>query len=46
MSGALEIQVAKLRHNALRMLLGTVSGTVTSNLWKLLKHFFGVDEDP
>ena len=46
MSGALEIQAAKLRRDALRMLLGTVSGTVTSNLWKLLEHFFGVDEDP
>ena len=27
------------------MLLGTVSGSATSNLWKLLEHFFGVDED-
>ena len=46
MSGALGIQVAKLRCDALRMLLGTVSGTATSNLWKCLEHFFGVDEDP
>ena len=46
MSGALKIQVAKLRCDALRMLLGTVSRTAKSNLWKLLEHFFGVDEDP
>ena len=25
--------------------MSTVSGTATSNLWKLLKHFFGADED-
>ena len=26
--------------------MGTISGTATSNLWKLLKHFFSADEDP
>ena len=28
------------------MLLGTISGTATSNLWRLLEHFFGISEDP
>ena len=46
MSGVLEVQVAKLRRDALRMLLGTILGTATSNLWRLLEHFFGVAEDP
>ena len=32
MSGVLEVQVAKLRRDALHMLLGTISGTATSNL--------------
>ena len=45
MSGALEIQAAKLRFDALQVLLGTVSGSATSNLWKLLEYYFGVDED-
>ena len=46
MSGALEIHAAKMRRQALSLLLGTVSGSATTNLWKLLEHYFGVDEDP
>ena len=46
MSGILEVQAAKLRKDALQMLLGTISGTAMSNLWKLLEHFFGITEDP
>ena len=46
MAGVLEVQAAKLRRDALSMLLGTISGSATTNLWKLLEHFFGVDEDP
>ena len=46
MSGTLEIHAAKMRRQALSVLLGTVSGSATSNLWKLLEHYFGVDEDP
>ena len=46
MAGVLEVQAAKLRKDALSMLLGTISGTTTTNLWKLLEHFFGVDKDP
>ena len=46
MSGTLELHAAKLRRQALSVLLGTVSGTATSNLWKLLESYFGVDEDP
>ena len=46
MSGVLEVQAAKLRRDTLHMLLGTISGTATSNLWRLLEYFFGVSEDP
>ena len=46
MAGVLEGQATKLRRDALRLLLGTVSRTATSNLWKLPEHFFSVDEDP
>ena len=46
MAGVLEVQAAKLRRDALSMLLGTISDTATTNLWKLLEHFFGVAEDP
>ena len=46
MLGVLEVQAAKLRRDALHMLLGTISGTATSNLWKLLEHFFGIAKDP
>ena len=28
------------------MLLGTILGTATSNLWKLLEHYFSGVEDP
>ena len=46
MLGVLEVQAAKLRRDALQMLLGTIFGTATSNLWKLLEHYFGIVEDP
>ena len=45
-SGVLEVQAAKLRRDALRVLLGAICGSATSNLWKLLESFFGVAEDP
>ena len=46
MVGVLAVKATKLQRDALQLLLGTVSRTTTSNLWKLLEHFFSVDEDP
>ena len=46
MSGVLEVQAAKLRRDALCMLLGTILGMATSNLWRLLEHFFGIAKEP
>ena len=36
----------KLRRDALKLVNSTIAGTAMTNLWQLLKSFFGVDEEP
>ena len=45
-SGLLEAQAQKLRRDALKLVNSTIAGTAMTNLWQLLKSFFGVDEEP
>ena len=45
-SSLLEAQVQKLRRDALKLINSTITSTATTNLWQLLKSFFGVDKEP
>ena len=45
LSGVLEMQSAKLRRDALRMIDATITGTATNMFWNVMESFFGVEED-
>ena len=45
LSGVLEMQSAKLRRDALRLIDATIAGTATTMFWDVMESFFGVEED-
>ena len=46
LSGVLETCSLQLRREVLKLINATICGTATTDLWKVLESFFGVDEDP
>ena len=45
LSGVLETHSLQLRREALKLINATICGIATTDLWKVLESFFGVDED-
>ena len=45
-SGVLELRSHQLRRHALKMINATICGTATTEFWRLMESYFGVDEDP
>ena len=46
LSGVLETRSLQLQREVLKLINATICGTATTDLWKVLESFFGVDEDP
>ena len=44
-SGVLEIRSHQLCRHALKMINATICGTATTEFWRLMESYFGVDED-
>ena len=44
-SGVLEIRSHQLRRDALKLINATVCGSATTEFWRLMESYFGVDED-
>ena len=44
-SGVLEIRSHQLRRDALKLMNATLCGTATTEFWRLMESYFGVDED-
>ena len=45
LSGVLETCSLQFQREALKLINATICGTTTTDLWKVLESFFGVDED-
>ena len=44
-SRVLELRSHQLRRDALKLINSTICGTATTDFWKLMESYFGVDKD-
>ena len=44
-SGVLELRSHQLRQHALKLINATICGMATTEFWRLMESYFGVDED-
>ena len=44
-SGVLEIRSHQLRRDSLKLINATICGTATTEFWRLMESYFGIDED-